>query len=70
MPLVDKINWDNVPNDLLPVFPALVQQVLKGNRINREEAVANQMAATRVYSAFDELRFGVEQLTGDEVKSC
>lgn len=68
----DTIDWDNVPQMPEgvpnPHYPALLDRVFKGNQVARQEFRANVTAHTRVYAAFDELRFGVEQLTGDDVR--
>ena len=61
MSLVETINWERV---LKSEYPVLFRQVMKGNIAAREEAVQNRISATVVYAAFDNLRFGVEQLTG------
>jgi hypothetical protein len=67
--LSDSINWDNVPQAeegvLNPHYPALLDQVFKCNKVARQEAISNQVSHTKIYAAFDELRFGVEQLIGD-----
>lgn len=67
MTLTDTIDWSNMPEGPSPQYSALIQQVMKGNRAIQEEAVARQLSDLAIYTALDELRFGVEQMTGDTV---
>ena len=65
--LTDEIDWDNMPKEPSPQYPALLSMIQKCQAAAREEAMAHTVMEFEVYSALDELRFGVEQLTGDQV---
>jgi len=69
MSAVERINWDNIPQTSEgvpnPHYPALLDRAYRGNRVARLEATADQVSHNKVFAALDELRFGVEQLTGE-----
>lgn len=68
---IDSIDWDNMPVGAgpHPQYPALLEQIRKGYAAQRDEAIENRDSHHAILEAWDEIRFGVEQLTGDEVRA-
>lgn len=63
----DEINWRNMPTKPGPQYPALLRQIAKGYKAIREEKIVGMNLETGIYAALDELRFGVQQLVGEDI---